>query len=305
MAKKKEVKETNPPAAKKGKTLKNIIIILILLSAAAAIFYIGLVRADLDMDQIGVFYSKTRGYKHKIIYPGQFVWKWEKLLPTNAKILKFTIVPYRAIINRNSDLPSGDIYSIYYEGNPDFSFVFNAEILYQLIPERLPEICAAEKLKPEGVEQWYTDLSGELEEKTISFIQEYASENEGLVSIALGYQGLETALTDYLQETFTSIEVLKIIPRKINFPDVKLYLAARDSYLRLMRAREEAMVTTVRTFSSGEAETEARIAILSQYGEIFSKYPEILEFFSITPESAKKWLPDLSSNETPGSNDGP
>lgn len=281
---------------KKGSAFRTIVIIVLLLAAGGSVFYFGLVRVDLKPDQTAVFYSKTGGFSDKLIRPGDFVWKWEKLLPTNTSIFIFSLSPYRIDIDRKSVLPSGEVYASYLEGSADFSFTLKMSINIEIKPEALPGLCASDKLHPEGMEQWYSDISALVSESAVAFIQEYGRTYSGIKTISMNFQKMSEDLSDSLEQDYPSVVIKQIIPETINFPDLALYQAAREAYLALVEIKKDVSAESIKTSKAGEIESETRLAILSKYGEVFKKYPELLQFFNISPETAAKWLPEPTDN---------
>lgn len=292
MRKKTKTKIPGPPE-KKGSALKTVITIILLLVVGGLVFFFGLVKVDLKPGQVAVFYSKTKGFSEKLIMPGDFVWKWEKLLPTNTELFVFTVTPYRLEIDRSSILPSGDVYGSYIGENTDFSFRFKAAVIYQVKQDKLAYLCAEANLRPDTVDQWYEDLASKVTNSAVAFVQEYGKNEVELRAVAYDFKKMAEDLKVSLEQEINTIEISDIVPQEINFPDVSLYLSARDAYLASMKIREETRNMAMQSIASGEIESDTRLSILSKYGEVFNKYPELLQFFNISPESAAEWLPEI------------
>lgn len=292
--KKKNKKALPLPTPKNtGSKIKTAILVILVLAAAVVIFLIGIVKANLNSNEIAVFYSKASGYDLTPIYPGDFKWKWQKLLPGNSKILKFSVDPIDVQIDRKGELPSGDVYGIHLDGNPDFSFELKAKINYKLKPESLPVLCQQENLTPESIAQWYADMEFIIAESAVKFIQESGEDEQGLNKIAFDFSTISADLTKALEKKHPAIKILSVTAEKIIFPDIELYFAAKETYLSLLQVQTEMKKKSYSSISAKELKAKARVEILSQYGEVFAKHPELLQIFSIPKETADELLPDL------------
>ena len=72
---------------------KLIIITLIVLVCAAAVFFFGWTQFSVPAGKYGVMLSKSGGYYPQAVIPGNFTWRWERIVPTNAQILVFDLTP--------------------------------------------------------------------------------------------------------------------------------------------------------------------------------------------------------------------
>ncbi|MBP5465426.1 MAG: hypothetical protein J6Y13_09680, partial [Treponema sp.] len=105
----------------------------IILIAAAAVFLIGWVQFGIKPGECGVMVSKTSGVLEKPLLPGSFVWRWEKLLPTNVTIHTFSMEPHRSVQTYSGSLPGSDLYSKMLDAPADFSY--ELEVAVQLSPK--------------------------------------------------------------------------------------------------------------------------------------------------------------------------
>ena len=104
--------------------IKRTLITLIFLAALGAVFYFGYYQFQLPADQYGVIFTKLNGWDPLVVKPASFRIEWEGLIPLNLKMEKFDLLPVTKRISSSGTLPSSEIYSMYLENNPDFSFSY-------------------------------------------------------------------------------------------------------------------------------------------------------------------------------------
>ena len=102
--------ETNPAKRKKHRGLRFFLTLLILLGACGTAFWFGLLSIDLEEGEYGVVYTKLKGYEDQAIKSGDFIWRWEALIPTNLTLHTFTLEPRVVALKSSGTLPSGDYY---------------------------------------------------------------------------------------------------------------------------------------------------------------------------------------------------
>ena len=105
---------------KKGK--KFLVKIILLLIVAAAVFFLGWVSFFVKEGTCTIMQSKTGGLYGKPIEYGQFVWRPERLLPTNATLTSYKLSQYEVSKSYSGTLPSANLYKEFVNPNPNFSY---------------------------------------------------------------------------------------------------------------------------------------------------------------------------------------
>ncbi len=108
--------------------------LIVLIIACAAIFAIGWVQFLVKPGFCGIMISKTGGIYQQVLVPGKFVWRWEKLLPTNVQILQF-----------KTDLR--EIEKVFASENTNNDYSIKFTITLQSSPEDILKLVSDSKIK--------------------------------------------------------------------------------------------------------------------------------------------------------------
>ena len=114
-----------------------LILVIVLLAGAGLVFFFGWTQFSIPAGKYGVMLSKSGGYYQKVITPGQLTWRWERLIPTNARIFVFDLAPRQVHYTAEGALPSADQYSKVLNIKDNFSWSFSVDALVTLKPEYL------------------------------------------------------------------------------------------------------------------------------------------------------------------------
>ncbi|MGI5172065.1 hypothetical protein H0R92_00490 [Treponema sp. OMZ 840] len=261
---------------------KSIVSLIILLLCAAAVFFIGWVPFRIPAGNYGVMESKTGGVYERVIQSGRFDWRWELLLPTNAKIHVFENTPVKTVKHISGSLPSADLYSNLLEGKPDFSYRFSITVNAQMAPEALP--VHFEKSGSLSQDELHAYLTGETENiarDTARFVLDKALENPSFV--------LEASVSDTellrgiaAENRYPGIIISSLHIDELRIPDTRLYNAAQSAYTVYQNALKEKLEKTALAQSSQGASDYLELERLSRLGRILSEYPLLIEFLSVS-----------------------
>ena len=160
---------------------KLIIITLIVLACAAAVFFFGWTQFFVPAGKYGVMLSKSGGYYPQAIMPGNFTWRWERLVPTNAQILVFDLTPRQVNYMADGTLPSADRYAKVLNTKDDFSWGFGMDALVTLKSERLVSIAEKNTIQTQEALESYIDSHIQAMLQTIMY--RYVSESTILMNI--------------------------------------------------------------------------------------------------------------------------
>jgi hypothetical protein len=246
--------------------MKVFLIILILLAAAGAVFWIGWLQLSIPAGTYAVIHTKTGGFEPQVVPSGVFVWRWERLLPTDLTLYTFSIHPVTVEVPPvKGELPSGEIYSSAMEGKPDFSYEIAFTLTVSVNPQSLPRLAAEQGLTPQGLDPWLRQqanaaveaIASSLLADPLSYFE--AGGARKLAEAAAQKGGLEDIVIDSL------------VPRTVRLPDRQLYEAARRKYLAMAATREAKDVEALR-------QEAGNLRMLQDYGELLNRYPVLLQY---------------------------
>jgi len=272
---------------------KFIFFLVLLILIGGTVFYFGWIQFRVEENTYGVIFTKTGGYDEKVVTPGVFIWRWEALIPTNFTLHKFEIKPRTSLVSRSGTLPSGDIYSGVLDNKTDFSYTLKVRIDYSLKPEKLTELVQDDGLTPENLEDWFNRTEQELTNLVSDSIQSRIADFDS--------SSEQFFLTPFREDMLASIssgndyiQVSEISVAELELPDIQLYRASRDYYLALLNTRlsaEKEMLEKERSWTVSE---ESKLAVLREYGELFTEYPGLIQFLSLSNKSdLQDLLPDI------------
>ncbi len=260
---------------------KFLITLLFLIIAGGTAFIFGWVQIQIPLDTYVVLYTKTGGVEEEIVHSGKFTWRWQRLIPTNMKKYAFELKEESRRVTVEGELPSKDIYAEYMLGNPDFSWKVRVNITYFVKPESLPELVREDKVTPDTLSDYYAFIGDNLQGAVVQSILERISSGEARSLSSLTVSDLEETLYTRMEGEFPHIEIRDLFVEPLKFPDLSLYQAARDRYLRLtetqFRIREEELART----TAEEVTETSRIEKLREYGKLLSEYPVLMDFVKI------------------------
>lgn len=272
-----------------GKTEKkrnhagSIISFIILLLIGGAVFYFGWVQFELPEHTYAVLFSKTSGYDEEVIQPGQFNWRWERVLPTNSKLIKVKLENHTISLNYEGILPSGELYSSVLPQNPDFSYKIDFSISYLLNKDVLPKLLSEGTINADKTEDFYSHIESEF----VKIIKKSCTDyfNQNYVINSNSYLDLESIILEKFNQRYSYILTRNLTISYINFPDLQLYNKSKDLYYQILDKRKEAEIATEKWVIESKINMDTKLEILSKYGELLSKYPILIDYFSLDPES--------------------
>ncbi|MCR4953155.1 MAG: hypothetical protein K6A43_03690 [Treponema sp.] len=105
-----------------------ILFIAIFLLASAYVFLSGWTQIRIKPDSCGIVKSKLGGLKEKPVLPGEFSWHWDFIIPKNAKLEQFSLLPYSAEKSISGQSPVNELYTLLYNDNMNYSFDFSISL---------------------------------------------------------------------------------------------------------------------------------------------------------------------------------
>jgi len=265
--------------------------LLILLLAGGTVFYLGWIQIRLPADGYAVVFTKTGGFDSRVTRPGVFSWRWERLIPQNLTLFTFTLLPYEAQVSTRGALPSGDQYASILPEKPDFSYEANMYLQLSLRPDSLPRLVREQNLRPEGLQTYYERAAGEIGPRALALALQYQQE-------LLPGAGMESALREELSREYPDLDLLSVRIRLNRQPDLELYALAKQAYLNIVKQQDASRNAAAERWAKEQDRTlvdmeshHAAQRILSEYGELFNKYPVLLKVLYLQNGGALKERP--------------
>ncbi len=249
---------------------KVLVSLLILLLLGGAVFYFGWVQFAVPVGSYGVLLSKTSGVYPKPIVSGKFLWRWERLLPTNTQLRIFSLDPITLTDTFSSTLPSAQLYSTRLEGEPDFSYSVTVSSTARVRVAELVNLVEENNIQDQAaLETLVRDRLHQLNIAATSYLLEQTQhDTTGLKSQTITTQEL-VENTPVAQEN-PWLEVLSAEVSDVRIPDASLYLAAKNAYLNSIVEGTGAQGIT----------DSSHLSALVNLGEILTKYPALSDYMT-------------------------
>ena len=281
---------------------KLIITVVLLALVAGAVFYFGWIQIHLDENTYGVVFTKNSGWDDTVIVPGTFVWRWERLLPTNLKLHKYELRSVSTEVSLEGDLPSAAVYAAGIEPAPDFSFELTFELSFAVDPNALPRLASEFHILPDDLEDWYATVAGGMAERASTYLVDIADESDLPQRATALASFLENRLQDEVQTHFPDIRILRLLPTKIRMPDMSLYTLARAEFLATTTARHQADREAASVLAATKAKTDQWFDTLERYGNILERFPSLLDLFALEGDVIEKLLAEDTVSAVIGTN---
>jgi hypothetical protein len=265
---------------------KGLVILILILAAAVVVFFFGWIQIRLPAGSYAVVFTKTGGYEDKVIYPGAFSWRWQRLVPTNLTLYRYPLHPYSTELTVEEGLPSAALYSRILPENPDFSFKATVWLQFSLRPESLPELLRDEKLTPDALPDYYQRTADALSRAVADRAR------RGGLGLEAGDGGgqVAAALREELEREFPLLEILDLQVRDLRLPDPQLYALARDSYRSLVGARDLSRNAAAAGLAREQEQEARKLESLAAYGELLNKYPVLLKAMYVQHFTGKELI---------------
>ena len=259
---------------------KFLVSLVIIVVAAAAVFYFGWVQLLLPADTYGVMFTKSGGWSPTVLVPGKFEWRWERLIPTNFTLYKYTIVPQVQDLKASGTLPSGDIYSQYLPGKPDFSYTIDISVTFRINPDRLADLTRSGSLTPKSLPEWYKSFGDSL----VSTLQRdvpAVMDKSGKSGNGMEFSQIADLLKKQLTDEFPDVVISSVDPHAIRMPDIALYNRARLIYEGILASKTQSIEAATRASAANQVSQDNRFETLKRYGELVSQYPILLKYLAL------------------------
>ncbi|MBN2553183.1 MAG: hypothetical protein JXB06_10460 [Spirochaetales bacterium] len=258
-----------------------LIILVILVILAGVAFYFGWVQIKLPAENYAVVFTKTGGYDQQVIPPGEFTWRWERLIPTNMTLYVFDLHPRKRDISFQGSLPSAELYSSVLPESPDFSLRGTVSVEFAVSPESLPALVAEQKLRPEDLDDFYSARAEEISDRVVETLKQIDAQ-------AVDSLTLSRRLEEELASEFTDLQLRALKVDLLEVPDLRLYELARSSYQDLVEVRDRSRNEAVARLAEEQVRAEnardqerASLEALREYGKLLEEYPVLLKAMAV------------------------
>lgn len=254
--------------------------LLLLIVLSLAVFMVGWVSLRLEPGSYAVMVSKTGGVDPEVLRSGAFRWTPVALLPTNLKLVSFTLSDMERLVHLGGTLPSAEIYKEFMAGDPDFSWTVSVNVRATVLPESLPTLVESFGFDDQaGLTAW---LAGETDLAVAGLraaIVKLAGTNEGAVKLMSGEVEAELKATIETNHPALMVRSLTLVSARV--PDLALYESARALYLGYMENYRTSVEPALARASSQAAEEQVRMEILRRYGDLLERYPDLIDYLAI------------------------
>jgi len=269
--------------------MKTFLIILVILVILAGVgFYFGWLQIHLPAEHYAVVFTKTGGYDQEVVRPGEFSWRWERLVPTNTTLYIFDLHPRSEDISFQGSLPSADLYSSVLPEDPDFSYRGEVDVTFTIAPESLPALVAEEKLRPDQLDDFYSDRAQSLANSVLQILK-------GTDVDPADTPALNRSVERELAADVPDLEISSLNVQVKHLPDMGLYELAQSSYRELVQTRDRARAEAVGRLAeeqvraeNARAQERADLEALREYGELLNEYPILLKAMAVQELSGEQ-----------------
>ena len=279
---------------------KLVIILIILVVCAGILFFFGWTQFSIPAGKYGVMLSKSGGYYQKVITPGNVTWRWERLIPTNARILVFDLSPRPVHYTVDDSLPSADKYNKVLNTKDDFSWSFAMDAAVTVKPDALIPIVTKNTIQTQEALEAYIDTQVHAALQTVMyrFISEFLDNPYEYQQLKTDYNALSDRIKRELAKAVgQEISVEAVTLSNITVPDIHTYKLAEQAYNVFEQQREILVAETAAKEAQYAASEQFQIDRLTKWGEFLAKYPHIIELIAVAQKDSKAALNALKSLE--------
>ncbi len=262
---------------------KFLVVLLLLILLAGALFYIGWMQYRIDRNEIGVVHTKTVGYLDAPVIPGEFYWTPWRLIPRNVTLITIPAAPNTLRISHKGTLPSGELYSYYLQGHPDFTYSLDMTVTFSIKSDHAVDLVKHEDLSTETYQAWLDRKRTTIRQRSMELLLGH------IIASADALQAEDRAdsfldastLRGDLEAHLPGITIQSLVIDSLTLPDLSLYVQARESYYRALTAQQQTLEDALEEFSTDRAELEMYLQKLEKYGRLFTQYPALLDYLEL------------------------
>ncbi|MDR1802765.1 MAG: hypothetical protein LBQ94_04090 [Treponema sp.] len=261
---------------------KFLVFLVFIIALGVTGFFLGWAHLTVPPGSYGVMRSKIYGLDDQVIRDGEFRWLWYKLIPTNVEISVFTIEQVRRSFRNSGSLPSGQVYVKLVGIDADFSWEVAGDFFFSVRPETLPELVAREIISDDaGLRRAEGDIAARIETLIVERLKAYADNEDEVKLESLILTGTLPDLNREIERAFPEIENLNCTIRTVRYPDFELYRSVKGLYREYLQIQSASLDPAVISEAERRIDSRTRIDELTQYGELLTRYPVLLEYLAL------------------------
>ena len=222
--------------------MKFVLKLLIFSLISAVIFVMGYVQFFVPLGRCGVLLSKTSGYHKQLITHEGFIWRWESLIPTNSKILLFSLAPITIEKQVLGVLENAKEYAVFLKNEPNFSWKVAVNAHFEIKKEKLVSFLKETNIKDE--DEFLENLKEQTENAVASAIED----------CILFYQESDKRCNKFMFKKRVKAEIQKAIPKlldchitkmDVTLPDFLTYRHVRSLAQEYARAKQDILISKI------------------------------------------------------------
>ena len=264
---------------------KKLAALAILFLFAGAVFFIGWVQFSVPPGKYGVMVSKTGGVNTETISPSRFRWQWERLLPTNCKILVFDLAQTSRTVTVEGTLPSGELYGKMLEGNPSFAWKFTVTVTGRAKSAKLPELVRTSTISDQTSLATWTEsrLQALADSATRSVVANAIQDSARYSDYVKDPSTLTKAIAEKVSGAANGdIDIVTVTPAIVTLPDFALYSVASKTYESYQERRRDLLAKTAEREADDSVAEYLQIERFSRLGEVLTKYPILIDYLAVS-----------------------
>jgi len=260
------------------------VLMAVLLLVGGVVFYFGWVQIHIPAGHYGVVFTRTNGWESQVLVPGTFVWRWQRLIPTNFTLYLFDVDTHRTDVRLEGTLPSGPEIDALLDDGGEFGYDIRVSVVTRLKPNEVPALAREEELRPDDLPAFYDDLDARIAQQTKEAVMRVLEDEPESVEVSRVSATIVDAITERLTGDLRRLDVVSVNPTRLELPDLQLYTTARRLSIDVLEARANALEEAAARLADIEAESDRGLKMLERYGQILNEYPVILDYFRVGQE---------------------
>ena len=170
-------------------------------------------------------------------------------------------------------------------------------ITYTVKPSSLPNLITEEFLRSDTYGEWLSDFESVLIADASSLLQQTAEDEEYLKTISYNYHLMVKDLLKILSAEYDLIDFVRFTPVEVVFPDMSLYAEGKRQYYEMEKYHNDVQQSALNETSRRMVEESAKFELLEKYGALFTKYPQLIDYYAIFRSDGEKLLPSIELPE--------
>lgn len=209
---------------------KFFICVFIIAIFGVFVFFVGWTQIKVKPNHIGIVISKLGGVNENPIIPGTFSWNKEFLLPSNAELKVFELVPLNTTKTISGKLPSANVYSSFFNSGIDFNYEITYSLSLNITPQDLIILYKQNKItNSEELKSYLENCADGICQLTTEYILKKIENNSNFKIESIRRNDITTNVDIY--EQYPNVEISVFAITNSHFPDFNLYKKLQNQIL--------------------------------------------------------------------------